>query len=153
MKHIFLTLPLVMVLSAPAIAGQTLKGSPQVVDGTTMIVAGKTVQLFGVTGPKTGTPCTWKSKRTLDCGMLATAGLKDITVASSVICTQQADKAYVCKADGFDLAYGLIHAGWALPTANAPKSYRAKRDNARANKRGLWHAIDAKGTTIASKFK
>jgi len=151
-KTIFTAFTLLMV-SSPSIAGETISGTPVVINGTTMMVGGKTVHLFGIKGPKDGTLCAWKSKRMIDCAKLASAGLKDITVASTVVCTAQIDKTYVCKADGFDLAYGLIHAGWALPNARAPKSYFAKADNARAHKRGLWHAVNSRGQIIAQQIE
>ena len=140
-------------LSTFARAAETISGIPTVVNGTTIMVSGKTIQLYGIKGPKGYVACTWKSKRTMNCAKLATAGLKDITIASTVICRRQNNKTYVCKADGFDLAYGLIHAGWALPTANAPKSYFAKRDNARTNKRGLWRAVNKSGQIVALQIQ
>ena len=151
-KTILISLAL-FSLSTSASAAETISGTPTVINGTTMKVSGKTIELYGIKGPKGHVACAWKSKRMIDCAKLATAGLKDITIASTVICNPQTDKTYVCKADGFDLAYGLIHAGWALPTANAPKSYFAKRDNARTNKRGLWRAVNKSGQIVALQIQ
>ena len=139
-------------LPTAGLADETLSGTADILSATSMVVDGKTVSLFGIKSPKTGTMCTWKSKRQLDCAKLATAGLKDISIAANVVCSPQSNKTYVCKADGFDLAYGLIHAGWAVPTTGAPKRYFTKRDEARDNKRGLWGAVDQAGKTIASQL-
>ena len=131
-----------------ALAGQKISGLPHVVDSTTMIVAGKTIKLANINSLKPGTACTWKN-RPLDCGVLATAGLKDLVAGANVICQQARLDQFTCTAAGYDLAYGLIHAGWAIPSSDAPSRYFTKRDRAKKHRLGFWAAKNQTGALIA----
>lgn len=142
------TSTVIVALAHSAHASEKLAGPARVIDGTTLYVAGKRILLDHITSPKPGTKCTWKN-RPLDCGVLAGAGLKDLIVGSTVTCRKNPSGRYTCKAGGYDLAYGLIHAGWAVPTAGAPKYYFDKQIASRARKLGLWGARDEYGKTIA----
>ena len=131
-----------------ASADQPIYGTPHVVDSTTMIIAGNTVQLAHIISLKPGTACRWKN-RPLDCGVLASAGLKDLVAGAKVNCVQQSSDQFICTAGGYDLAYGLIHAGWAVPSKGAPRHYFTKRDRAQKHQLGFWAAIAKSGITIA----
>jgi len=131
-----------------ALAAEQISGPPHVVDSTTMIVAGKTVKLANIKSLKPGTPCTWKN-RPLDCGILAAAGLKDLVAGANVICRQRTADQFTCTAAGYDLAYGLIHAGWAIPLNSAPPRYFIKRDRAKKRQLGFWAAKNQTGMLIA----
>ncbi|HFC04108.1 MAG TPA: hypothetical protein ENJ55_00265 [Rhizobiales bacterium] len=132
-------------------AGEVLVGPPTVLDSTTMRVQGKMVQLDFIKSLKPGNACTWKN-RPLDCGMLAAAGLKDLVVGANVTCVQNISGKYTCTASGYDLAYGLIHAGWAVPTSNAPAQYQIKRARAESHKLGFWAARNTAGHVVAMQI-
>ncbi len=124
---------------------ETVRGPAEVIDGATMVVAGKTVRLDNIVVPPLGAACAWNG-RPFDCGKLARAGLMDITAGAQVTCTTARIDTYLCKADNFDLAFGLIHAGWAVPMAAAPAHYHRKMEEARSRKRALWGATHSDGT-------
>jgi len=140
-----------LLLTTPAYAGETVSGPPLVIDATTMTVKNRTVQLDNIISLKPGNPCTWKNQP-LDCGVLATAGLKDLVAGSDVVCTQNTSGRHTCTAGGYDLAFGLIHAGWAVPTRTAPARYVNKMNRARKRKLGFWGATNSLNETIAVKL-
>ena len=130
--------------ATPGVAGNvTVRGVPVVIDGARMIVAGKKITLTGIVVPALKTMCTLR-RAPLDCGRLARAGLQDLVIGAPVSCTRVRGGTWRCLSGGYDLSYGLIHAGWARPVAGAPAIYRAKVRDARAHNRGLWQAV-AKG--------
>lgn len=133
-----------LVLSVNLAAADTVRGTVDVIDGSTMVVDGKTVRLADIVVPKLGDQCVWR-ERTFDCGKLARAGLMDVTAGANVVCTSRNAETYRCKSDGYDLGFGMIHAGWAVPLADAPSHYHRKMDEARNRKRALWSARDVDG--------
>lgn len=143
-----------IVLGAvPAVKAQnTISGTPRVMSATSMMVAGKPVRLAHVRSVAAPTPCVWKNRK-LDCGKLAKAGLQDLVVASQVSCTKAQSAGYVCRAGGYDLAYGLVHAGWAVPLADAPPSYKLKAKDAQKRRVGLWSATTMTGKLVARSLK
>lgn len=132
-----------LVASEGALAQtSTVDGLPEVLDGRRMVVAGQEVSLAGIEVPALGEPCRIGGK-TLDCGRLARAGLMDLVVGGEVRCVPAGSGGHRCEADGYDIAFGLIHAGWAVPAAGAPAHYLAKMEEARKRGRGLWSAKPA----------
>ena len=152
MKKLFLYLTLTVAGTGTAIAsGEVINGTPTVVDSTHMLVAGKTITLASIISVADKTPCTWKN-RALDCSVLAKAGLQDLVVASSVKCTSLDDGKYRCSAGGYDLAYGLVHSGWAVPDKSAPASYFNKSKQSRQHHRGFWSATTVSGKLVAESL-
>ena len=141
-----------LLITGPVAAGE-VRGSVEVIDGSTMLVAGKTVHLADIVVPPIGSKCVWRGQP-LDCGVLARAGLKDITAGADVVCIPVRANAHRCKDGSFDLAFGLIHAGWAVPVENAPGHYHKKMQNAKEHKRALWsaHGVEG-GELIASRLR
>ena len=81
-----------------------------------------------------------------DCGKFARLGLTELVVAATIECRKVTQRSYDCKTeDGYDLALGQIHAGWAVPTKSAPEHYFTKMNEAKAKKRMLWSASHADG--------
>lgn len=127
-----------------------LRGRPYVVDGRQMMLSGQDVRLAGIVVPVPGERCRIGGN-VFDCGRLARAGLMDLLVGGEVQCRALAAGDHWCLAEGYDLAFGLIHAGWAVPTADAPARYHVKMRESQARRRGLWSAGTATEgeTTIA----
>ena len=152
LKPIAMGLVVMTLMVAPAAAGE-IRGSAKVIDGKTMVVDGHTVRLADIVVPAVGSKCVWRGKA-LDCGVLATAGLKDITAGAIVACAPISKSAFRCKDGSFDLAFGLIHAGWAVPDAGAPDHYFKKMLNAKERRRALWSAHEVEGKVlIAAKLR
>ena len=147
-KPIVAGLILITLTVGSAAAGE-IRGSADVIDGNTMVVDGHTVHLADIVVPAIGSKCVWRGKP-LDCGVLASAGLKDITAGANVVCTVIREGAHRCKDGNFDLAFGLIHAGWAVPDASAPDHYHKKMQNAKEHQRALWSAYDGNGKKLVA---
>ena len=151
MKILISALVMATLVSGQANAAETtVTGKPNVIDSTTIIVSGQKVRLDYITSLKPGFACRWKN-RPLDCGVLATAGLKDLVAgATGITCKQNTSGNFTCTAGGYDLAYGLIHAGWAVPNANAPTRYLTKMNRAKQRKLGLWAAKNNQNKIVAT---
>ncbi len=134
-----------VALAGGALAGDAVTGTASVIDGATMVVAGREVRLADIAVPELGADCVLRGK-TLDCGVLARAGLIDITVGAHVVCHEAEGKTHRCTADGYDLSYGQLHAGWAVAPKGAPVAYRSKMEEAKQKQRGLWRATSADGS-------
>ena len=134
-------------LASPAtLAGESLRGTAHVIDGGRMIVAGRKIELADIAVPQLGTQCSLRGKL-LDCGRLARAGLMDITAGAEVVCYKTGAGSHRCTADGYDLSYGQLHAGWAVTIGDAPASYAKKMAEAKRRQRGLWRATGADSRT------
>ena len=152
MKKLFLFLTLMIAGTGMAQAdSEIISGEPVVIDSTHMLVDGIKITLADIISVSGKTACTWKN-RALDCSVLATAGLQDLVVASKVKCTRLDGGKYRCSAGGYDLAYGLVHSGWAVPDKSAPARYFNKSKQSRQHKRGFWAARTASGTLVAESL-
>lgn len=146
LRHLTIAAVAVVLIAGPAGADE-VRGPVEVIDGSTMLVAGQTVRLADIVVPPLGSKCVWRGKP-LDCGVLARAGLKDITAGAEVVCIPVDANAHRCKDGSFDLAFGLIHAGWAVPVSDAPGHYHKKMQDAKEHKRALWGAHGEEGTEL-----
>lgn len=133
-------------LPIPARAGSdVVRGSAVAVDGHTVSMNGKQLKLADIIVPEPGAKCRLRGKLR-DCGNFARLGLVELVVAATIECRKKTHRTYSCKTeDGYDLALGQIHAGWAVPTKAAPDHYFIKMSEAKAKKRMLWSASHADG--------
>ena len=134
----FFTFSASIAMASPALA-EPISGTAQVIDGTRMRIAGQEVTLNAIAAPRLGESCLVRSRQ-MDCGKLARAGLMDITAGARVECRPAGNTGHLCTADGYDLSFGQLHAGWAVALPGAPKAYRDKMAEAHQRKRGLWAA-------------
>jgi hypothetical protein len=129
-----------MLAIASTLAGNAqLRGTPQVLgevlDASRMVLAGQTIILADIVAPVLGEPCRIGGNR-LDCGRIARAGLLDLLAGATLQCSALRHGRHRCFADGYDVGFGLIHAGWAVPVDDAPAHYKAKMHEARERGRG-----------------
>ena len=137
---------LLLGATADVVTAQSLQASTfVVVDGRTMQIDGGRIQLADIAVPELGETCIWHSQ-TLDCGVLARAGLMDITAGATLECRPAGDGGHRCFAGDYDLGFGMIHAGWAIALPDAPAHYHRRMKQAREKKRALWSATDVDGT-------
>ena len=134
------------VLPVQAQAGdETLRGSAIAVDGRIVSMDGKELTLANIIVPEPGARCLMRGKLR-DCGKFARLGLTELVVAATIECRKTTQRTYSCRTeDGYDLALGQIHAGWAVPTKSAPAHYFTKMNEAKSRKRMLWSASHADG--------
>lgn len=117
-----------------------------VLDGDTIELAGRVIDLAGIDAPEFGQRCR-RGNTEVDCGMIARTQLLDLTAGAEVTCNL--DKAdiragwptvAVCHSGGYDLSEGMLHTGWALthPEATASARYSQVQAASREAGRGLW---------------
>ncbi len=129
-------------LAVPARAGE-IKGTPRVISGDTLVLAGKRLRLYGVDAPEAGQNCRLANGRAYDCGLVSTTALMDLTAGVSITCRPRREKANgdtyaTCFADGYDLSHGMAHTGWALAYPETGTIYARVQERARKARRGLW---------------
>ncbi len=113
--------------AAPSL--DTVRGSAQVLDTANLIVAGRTVALFGILGE--GAPYDRQMS-----SYLASQG-------GNVECAPRGGRPdapqYVCMTGaGYDVAEAALFNGGARASPEAPPDYLRQQELARAAKRGIW---------------
>ena len=141
----------VPLISQAHAQSEIMRGTAVAVDGRVLVMNGKQLTLANITVPELGAECLMRGKLR-DCGKFAQLGLTELVVAANIECRKTTQQAYSCETeDGYDLAFGQIHAGWAVPTKSAPEHYFTKMNQAKARKRTLWSALLPDGSySIAS---
>ena len=117
-------------------------GTPIVVSGDVLEVAGQRVQLYGVDAPELDQTCVADRQR-FNCGYIAKTALMDLVAGTEVSCRIIIDKRTdaamaTCTAGGFDLGSNMVHTGWALADRRLSEKYVEVEDKARKANRGLW---------------
>ncbi|WP_179954144.1 thermonuclease family protein [Denitrobaculum tricleocarpae] len=130
------------LVGAPASA-ETITGASRIIDGDSLEVAGRKIDLLGVDAPELGQTCKWPKKE-INCGLIAKSALMDLTAGVSVVCELAAgdrggNALGVCRAAGYDLAEGMTHTGWAVAIDGAPQRYKTAMAGAQEARRALWH--------------
>lgn len=123
-------------------AAENVAGTPRVIDGDTLDVAGVRVQLFGIDAPEPRQSCRNQARR-YPCGAVATAALKDLTAGLAVVCKPEGaatggELSATCFAEGYDVNENMVYTGWALADRSASTRYVATEEAARLAGRGLW---------------
>ncbi len=144
MKNMTLSLVVAsFMLAGLAARAETITGASRIIDGDSLEVAGRKIDLLGVDAPELGQTCNWPKKE-INCGLIAKSALMDLTAGVSVVCELEAgDRGGhalgVCRAAGYDLAEGMAHTGWAVATDGAPQRYKTAMAGAQEARRALWH--------------
>lgn len=131
-----------LILVTTTVNAETLTGASRIIDGDSLEVAGKKIDLQGVDAPELGQTCSWPNKE-IDCGLIAKSALMDLTAGTAVVCEVEAEvpggnALGVCRAAGYDLAEGMAHTGWAMATDDAPRRYKTAMLGAQNAGRALW---------------
>lgn len=144
MRNIVLCLlPAVTLLLVVPASAETITGASRIIDGDSLEVAGRKIDLLGVDAPELGQSCHWPRK-VIDCGLIAKSALMDLTAGVSVVCDLEAaqddgNALGVCRAAGYDLSEGMAHTGcWAVALGDAPQRYKTAMAGAREAERALW---------------
>jgi endonuclease YncB( thermonuclease family) len=131
--------PLPRVIEAPA-------GEVRVVDGDTLRLGPITVRLAGLDAPERGQDCQRADGSRFDCGEAAARHMASLVRRRAVSCDTIGRDRYgravgICRADGRDLAEGMVAAGWALAVAEGSRGqarYGMAEAQARSGRQGLW---------------
>lgn len=131
-----------VMLAIPPVSAETITGASRIIDGDSLEVAGRKIDLLGVDAPELGQTCNWPTKE-INCGLIAKSALMDLTAGVSVVCDLESQQENgnvlgVCRAAGYDLAEGMTHTGWAVAVEDAPQRYKTAMAGAQTAERALW---------------
>lgn len=125
-----------------AMAEPSTIGLPEVVDGETLRVGGKTFRLYGIDAPDIAQTCEIRG-RTYNCGRVSMTALMDLVAGVKIRCAPRRNSPGTpavahCFAAGYDLSEGMVHTGWALAMPRDGTKYARIEARAKTAKRGLW---------------
>jgi endonuclease YncB( thermonuclease family) len=137
------TIATLVFLSATAQATD-FTGVPRVVDGDTLVIGTIKIRLEGIDAPETDQICLDASGVRWTCGIDARDRLVAHIAGRQVSCTPSGTDAYkrtlgTCKLAHEDLNGWMVQEGWALAYVKYSSAYVHAEEDARAQRRGLWH--------------
>ena len=140
--RIVLTLALSVVAVSRARAQEEIRGRAKVLSSDTLEVSGKRYRLFGIIGPAKDQKCKAGALPWL-CGNAAYNHLVELVEGKLVTCVDKGisdDRKPValCKAEGRDLGYTQVRAGWANADRKSDAGYENAEMAARGSKIGFW---------------
>ncbi len=112
---------------------QEAAGAARVVDGDSLVVAGRLIDLAAIDAPEAGQRCA-RDSHIIDCGTVARSQLMDLTAGTHVVCRPNG----WCASDGWDLSENMLYTGWAVADEGATDVMLRRQADARDKKRGLW---------------
>lgn len=142
---------LVLLLGAGGLATAPVARSGEagqevsVIDGDTIQLGDRIVQLFGVDAPELGQLCLHDGVAS-HCGMVAAFELgKLLSLQTEPLRCKPLDAvdsggAFVCMAGRRDVAQVLLRSGFVLAAPDANPDYVEAQDSAKEAKYGLWHS-------------
>ena len=132
--------------AAPAFA-EDLVGKANIVDGGTLFLAGKKIEIAGIVAPEPGQMCSRPDASTYACGQMATFALAGIVETQWVTCRPSGEGEggalrATCFIGPYDIGAEMIRRGWAVADPSDPAAaagnYAAIETAARTAGRGLW---------------
>jgi endonuclease YncB( thermonuclease family) len=129
-------------VSLPAVAKAGISGVPTVIDGETVELGGERFRLYGINAPDLRQKCEIRG-RDYDCGHVSKTALMDLVAGVEINCVSRAPVAAgtrraTCYANGYDLAEGMAHTGWAMAMPRDGGKYLRMERRAERARRGLW---------------
>lgn len=119
-------------------------GGIRVIDGDSLVVAGREIRLLGIDAPERDQDCRDADGESWPCGRAAQAALARLA-GSELDCESRSQDRYLravarCRnAADEDIGAALVRAGWAVILPRyAPAGYRDLEDEAREAERGIW---------------
>ena len=128
---------------AYAESGIIVRGTPTIIDGDSLELSGKRLQLFGIDSPEAGVQCERADGQNLDCGRIARSALLDLTAGVDVVCQVVGSApagtwAATCDAAGYSLNRNMVYTGWAVVDRSVTENFIQVEANAERAQRGLW---------------
>jgi endonuclease YncB( thermonuclease family) len=129
----------------PGLVRAQVEGTPRILDGATLEIAGQRFRLHGIAVPELDQACR-RAGREYPCGKVARAVLWDLTGGLDARCLPVPAAAggggdavpATCTAGGTDLNQSMVETGWALADRTVSEDYVALEEDAEAAGRGLW---------------
>jgi endonuclease YncB( thermonuclease family) len=121
---------------------ESLEGTPLVIDGDTIEVAGQRIRLHGIDAPEWEQTCT-KGAEQYSCGQAATTALKEMVADREVNCQGKDVDRYgrivaVCSVGETDINARMAVLGWALAYRRYSMDYVDEEATAEVSRSGMW---------------
>jgi endonuclease YncB( thermonuclease family) len=132
---------ILLLLSPPALAQQTVSGPARAIDGDTLAIGEERLRLLGIDAPESGQACRDAQGTPYPCGEWARTALAQMIVGQTVTCMVERQDRYrrglaVCRAGQTDLNAEMVRIGAAV--AYIDRRYQALEQEARLARRGIW---------------
>ena len=120
-----------------------ITGTPRIIDGDTIEVAGQRIRLHGIDSPERRQRCTRRDGTSYHCGEAATEALQTLIGSQMVRCegtkTDRYDRLIAtCFTGGININAEMVLQGWALAYRRYSKDYVSAVREAQKAKRGMW---------------
>ncbi len=120
-----------------------VQGTAHVIDGDTLVVAGKRVRLFGIDAPELQQRCGRSRFGQWSCGVSAKRELKALTAGRRVVCLNRGRDRYrrilaLCYANGREINAELVRRGLAWAFVKYATDYVDLEAEARRRALGIW---------------
>ncbi|AWN38000.1 thermonuclease family protein [Methylobacterium radiodurans] len=139
-------IPFCLLLATPALAAEAVTGHPTVIDGDTIDVRGRRIDLYGIDAPEAAQTCETASGTPYRCGQAAAAALRQQIGSAAVTCEPQGPAAKerltaLCRAGSTDLSAWMVGHGHALALREAAQGYTHQERRAWATRKGIWAGV------------
>lgn len=125
-------------------SGSNIASNAKVLNGGTLEIDGRKIELSGVDAPQINQHCTDKGGKNYNCGLLSSNRLSEWIVNKRVVCHAGGSVNYspsrqICTADGKDISKYAIRSGWVV-ASSAPDGRPYLKDErlAQNHRIGLW---------------
>jgi len=127
----------------PAAMAQEIRGKARVIDGDSLDIRGRKIQLSGIDAMESRQRCWDVDQRPWRCGEQATRALKGHINGRTVRCRQQDVDRYgrivaTCFVGRQDLSEWMVLHGWAVAYRRYSDHYVQDELRARMNRAGIW---------------
>ncbi|GJD56515.1 thermonuclease family protein [Methylobacterium dankookense] len=134
---------LLVALALPAYAAEPITGHATVIDGDTIELMGKRIDLHGIDAPEAAQTCETAHGTSYRCGQASAAALRGHIGTADVTCEPRSTDARgrvsaVCRVGGEDVAAWMAAHGHALANRRQTQAYLQQERRAWATRRGLW---------------
>lgn len=137
-----------VMLAAPSLAAEELRGLADVVSGNEIVVGKRTVRLFGISAPDMKNICEINEIK-VKCGIIGWAELIKLADGQQISCDREElpegvpakDKSaqyWTCYIGETDVNEAMVRSGWASAVPEQTDRYEVDETDAKESGRGLW---------------
>jgi len=128
----------------PVCSAADLTGQATVIDGDTIEIHGKQLQIYGVKSPDVSQTCKQPDSTVWPCGKMAAEALAEFLGDETINCVEHDlgeddRRAAVCYLGDQDVGHWLAQEGWAFADRQYSYEYTGAEMDAQVSNRGLWH--------------
>ncbi len=142
-------IPLLLLLATPALAAEPISGHPTVIDGDTIELQGRRIDLYGIDAPEAAQACETGTGAPYRCGQAAAAALRQQIGSHTVSCEPQGPApketkerlTALCRVGNVDLSAWMAGHGHALAVRQVAQGYIHQERRAWATRRGIWAGV------------